>query len=68
MRPKKKSLSLSRETLRQLTPLELSEPRAGFVNRTYTCPTYNCPTVGCPTYRNSCFNSCYDTDCCLEVP
>jgi hypothetical protein len=68
MRPKKKHLSLNRETLRQLTQSELSEVAGGFIVLTSGCPTVGCPTVGCPTQRHSCFDSCYNTDCCLEVP
>jgi hypothetical protein len=68
MRPKKKLLSLNREIVRQLTAHELSDIRAGIIVRTGTCPTALCPTVGCPTWRHSCFDSCYDSDCCLEVP
>ena len=68
MRPKKKLLSLNRETIRQLTEPELSEIHAGFVVLTGNCPTRACPTFGCPTQRHSCFDSCYNTDCCLEVP
>jgi hypothetical protein len=63
MRPNKKPLSLNREIIRQLTTPDLSSV-AGAIN----VRTYNCPTIGCPTQRNSCFNSCYDSDCCLEVP
>jgi hypothetical protein len=64
MRPKKKSLSLNRETIRQLTASDLDKVVGGVINR----PTVGCPTAGCPTQRHSCFNSCYDSDCCLEVP
>jgi hypothetical protein len=63
MHPKKKPLSLTRETLRRMTPLEMSEIRGGII-----VPTRACTTAGCPTYRHSCFDSCYDTDCCLMVP
>lgn len=68
MHPKKKLLSLNRETIRQLAEPELSEVHAGIVVHTVGCPTFGCPTVGCPTQRHSCFDSCYDTDCCLMVP
>jgi hypothetical protein len=63
MHPKKKLLSLTRETVRWLTPVELSEINGGII-----VLTRGCPTIGCPTQRHSCFDSCYDTDCCLEVP
>jgi hypothetical protein len=63
MRPKKKTLSLNRETLRQLSSPELSAVHAAIVVQTARCPTF-----GCPTWRHSCFDSCYDSDCCLEVP
>jgi hypothetical protein len=68
MRPKKKPLSLNRETIRQLTTPELGEVVGGVKNVTYGCPSVGCPTWGCPTQQHSCFNSCYDSDCCLEVP
>ena len=63
MRPKKKSMSLPRETIRQLTPPDLAEAQGGMIDLTYPRVT-----VGCPTQRNSCFNSCYNSDCCLEIP
>ena len=61
MRPKKKSLSLVRETVRQLGTPALSAVNAGAIN---------VPTRGCvpPTERHSCFDSCYNTDCCLMIP
>jgi hypothetical protein len=62
MRPKK--LTLKRETIRLLTRQELTQIGGGII----VIRTYGCPTVGCPTQRHSCFNSCYDSDCCLEVP
>lgn len=61
MRPKKKSLSLVRETIRELTPSEISDINAGIEATTVTCGPP-------PTQRNSCFNSCYNTDCCLLRP
>ena len=66
MRPKKRPLSLSRETLRQLTSPELSAIHGGIVIRTHNCPT----AIGCvpATQQHSCFDSCYHSDCCLEVP
>lgn len=64
MRPTKKPLSLKREVIRQLTPPDLASANGAIVVRTYNCPT----VAACPTQRNSCFNSCYDSDCCLEVP
>jgi len=61
MRSKKKSLSLVRETIRQLGNAALSEAKGGALNL---------PSRGCvpPTERHSCFDSCYNTDCCLIVP
>ena len=61
MRPTKKSLSLVRETIRQLSDPALSAAKGGMINL---------PTPGCvpPTYQHSCFDSCYKTDCCLIVP
>lgn len=65
MRPTKKPLSLKRETIRQLTAPDLSEVHAAFQLLTVRCVTAGC-TI--PTQRHSCFDSCYNTDCCLEVP
>lgn len=64
MRPKKKSLSLQRETLRQLTAPELTNAHAAInVGSGFTS------LIGCPaTQRHSCFDSCYQSDCCLEIP
>ena len=62
MRPTKRPLSLNTETIRQLTSPELSGIHGGILFTT------SFPTVGCPTQRHSCFDSCYNTDCCLEVP
>jgi hypothetical protein len=65
MRPTKKPLSLNRETIRQLNAPDLSEVHAGI-----QVPTGRCPSVGCTiaTQRHSCFDSCYNSDCCLEIP
>lgn len=68
MRPKKKLLSLKRETIRQLASPELTDVHAALENITSRCPSVRCPTFGCPTQRHSCFDSCFDTDCCLEIP
>jgi len=65
MRPKKRLLSLNRETLRQLAAPELSGIHAAIVVPTYRCPTVTCTVA---TQRHSCFDSCYNTDCCLEQP
>lgn len=66
MRPEKKPLTLNRETLRQLTSPELAGIQGGIGVRT----AMRCPTVTCPvaTQAHSCFDSCYDSQCCLEVP
>jgi len=68
MRPKKKLLSLNRETLRQLTSPQLADVHAAIVVNTVGCPSYRCPTAVCVTHAHSCFDSCFNTDCCLEVP
>jgi hypothetical protein len=69
MRPIKKSLSLNRETIRQLTRPDLSAIHVGIEILTARCPSWGCPTfITCATHAHSCFNSCVDTDCCLEVP
>ena len=61
MHPTKKSLPLVRETIRQLGEPALSDAKGGMIN---------VPTTGClpATVRHSCFDSCYKSDCCLEVP
>ncbi len=60
MRPTKRSLSLVRETIRQLGHPALSAAKGGI----------QVPTISCvpPTQRHSCFDSCYHTDCCLMIP
>jgi hypothetical protein len=68
MRPIKKPLSLNRETIRQLTRPDLSVIHAGIQLQTARCPTRLCATVICATQAHSCFDSCADTECCLEVP
>lgn len=61
MRPKKKPLALKRETLRQLGAPELAEAHGGInVKSVFVCVP--------ATQQHSCFDSCYNTDCCLEVP
>lgn len=70
MRPTKKPLALRRETIRQLSEPQLANAHAAIQIGTVRCPTGACPTLGCPTLNqpHSCFDSCYNTDCCLEVP
>ena len=69
MRPTKKTLALRRETVRQLTAPQLATVHAAFQVGTGNCVTTACPTLlNCPTRQHSCFDSCYNTDCCLEVP
>jgi hypothetical protein len=68
MHRKKRLLSLRRETIRQLTEIEQAWIQGGIQIQTTNCPTTTCPTLGCPTYRHSCFDSCNNTDCCLEQP
>jgi hypothetical protein len=70
MQPKKKSLSLNRETIRRLTDSELSDVHGGFEIPTRVgCPSRRgCPSYTCSTYYASCFDSCWDSDCCLQVP
>jgi hypothetical protein len=58
---RKKSLSLKRETIRQLAPDALPSAQGGIEATSITCGP-------APTQRNSCFNSCYKTDCCLMRP
>ena len=60
MHPKKKPLSVVRETIRQLGDPALAEVRGGIIVPTGTCVP--------ATYRHSCFDSCYKTDCCLMIP
>jgi hypothetical protein len=66
MRPIKKPLALRRETVRQLSQPQLANV-AGAINvaSIRVCPSGTCPTLNQP---HSCFDSCYDTQCCLEVP
>jgi hypothetical protein len=61
---RKKKLSLTRETLRSLTPEQLN--RVGGAR--YQMPrTYLTCYVSCyPTCEHSLCDSCYDSDCCLE--
>ena len=65
MRPTKKPLTLNRETIRQLNAPDLTEVHAAIEVLTARCPTVGCTIA---TRRHSCFDSCYDTQCCLEVP
>jgi hypothetical protein len=62
MRPIKRPLSLGRETIRQLASSTLSEVNGGIVIVTGRCPR------PAPTQQHSCFDSCYNTECCLEIP
>ena len=61
MKPTKKKLLLSRETLRPLASATLAGVHGGMQN----LPTRTCfCTVSCQTVCSSCF----DTDCCLVKP
>jgi hypothetical protein len=59
---KKNKLHLGRTTLQLLSPSATAEVRGGLRN------TNTCRFCLPPTKQHSCFDSCYDTDCCLEVP
>jgi len=61
---KKHKLRLNRTTVQQLTAPQLGEAHGGVQNLTPKCFTAACPTRVC----HSVFDSCYNTDCCLEVP
>ncbi len=66
MRPTKKPLALRRETVRQLSEPQLSTVQGAINPR----PTGAVCSAACPTLNqpHSCFDSCYNTQCCLEVP
>jgi hypothetical protein len=72
MHRKRKLLTVTRETIRQLTSPVLVQAQGGIMLPTGGCPTNACPTLTCrapcATYQHSCFDSCYDTQCCLEIP
>jgi hypothetical protein len=59
-RNKKPALALSRETIRPLASVQLTDARGGIVG-TKTCRW--CPPV---TLQHSICDSCYNSDCCLS--
>jgi len=61
---KKHKLQLNRTTVQQMTTSQLGGARGGIQVMTPRCPTATCPSLNC----HSLFDSCYNTDCCLEVP
>lgn len=61
MHPRKRRLTLIRETVRELDGSDLDAVHGAINGTSLTCKPP-------PTQRNSCFNSCYHTDCCLIEP
>jgi hypothetical protein len=61
MHPRKRRLTLIRETVRELYSSDLDAVHGAMDATSITCGPL-------PRQRNSCFNSCYHTDCCLIVP
>jgi len=68
MKPNKKKLALSRETLRSLSSTELAAANGGLQNLPTRASCYGTCGVSCDTVCHSLFDSCKDSDCCLMVP
>lgn len=65
---KKHKLQLTRTTVQQLSAAQYDAVRGGIYTdpRTQGCASKFCLTPQCPTPSK--FDSCFNTDCCLEVP
>ena len=64
----RKKLHLAATTLRTLQTQELHDAQGALVD-THTCRFCpGGPTVVSCSCRDSVCNSCYNTDCCLEIP
>ncbi|HEY6174646.1 MAG TPA: hypothetical protein VIX73_09395 [Kofleriaceae bacterium] len=67
MKRNKKKLALSRETLRSLSRDDLAAANGALRDLPTRASCYTC-YVTCDTVCHSIFDSCKNTDCCLEIP
>ena len=68
MKPTKKKLALSRETLRSLSSTDLAAANGGLQNEPTHGSCYGTCGASCDTVCHSLFDSCYNTQCCLMKP
>jgi hypothetical protein len=68
MKPNKKKLLLSRETLRSLSRTDLVAAHGAMRDLPTRGSCYGTCGLSCDTICHSLFDSCKDTDCCLMVP
>ena len=68
MKPNKKKLAVSRETLRSLSHADLATANGALINDPTHGSCYGTCGASCDTICHSLFDSCYNTQCCLMKP